>query len=141
MTKKQSETAVKILQSLNDFLLGDELDFKRMPREKVSKFLEKHQLDADKVYKNAKDALSLARGKLELERANEKRRRLENDAGQKKSLLRARVGSLLAQIEQLAGSQVSAAYARKFEKATEEDLRTLLDDFDLLDQLDFKDDG
>lgn len=140
MGKKKPETASEMLESLNDFLLGDEPDFKGMPEEEVAAYLEKSNLDSEQVFKAVHRALAKARGQQELAQAHETRRRIQESLPGARAATGLRQ-SLLEQIRALAGAGAAEVYARKFEEAPDEDLRSLIEDFELLDQLDLGDDA
>ena len=139
MGERKPETASQMMEALNDFLLGPEPDFKTMPSEELAAFVSKHGLDVDPVWKSVRSALAASRGQLDLEIARQKRLRLERES-RTSSPRQGLREHLLAQIEAIAGPSMSAVYARKFEEAPDEDLASLLEDFELLDQLDFAED-
>lgn len=137
--KKKPETASQMLESLNEFLLGEEPDFKSMPADEVAAYLQKEKLDAGRVFKTARSALASAQGQIELAKARERRQLLQEKLPTplRPSGLRE---ALLQQIRELAGASAAQVYARKFEEAPDEDLRSLVEDFELLHQLDLGDD-
>lgn len=59
---KKPETSSQMLESLNEFLLGTESDFKTMPTEKVAAYLKKNKLDSESVYRATKEMFKEARG-------------------------------------------------------------------------------
>lgn len=69
MGKKKPETASQMLESLNEFLLGPEPDFKTMSPEKVATHLKKNKLDANQVFATTRASLKEARGQIELAKA------------------------------------------------------------------------
>ena len=135
MGKRKPETASQMMEALSDFLFGPEPDFKRMAPDELAAFVSKHGLDVEPVLKAAKAALKASGGQLELELARRKRLKLaeERRASVPRQGLREH---LLAQIKAIAGPSQAAVYARKFEDSPEEDLATILEDFEWLDQLD-----
>lgn len=60
---KKPKTASQILESLNEFLLGPEPDFKTMPPAEVTAYLKKNKLDPEKVYTAAKAMLKEAKAR------------------------------------------------------------------------------
>ena len=140
MGEKKPETASEVLRSINEFLLGPEPDFESMSEEEVKAFLRKNQVDSTSVFRAARNSLEEAQGQLELGRARKKRLRIERLFPEVRRATSGLRDGLLDQIRTLAGEDTAAVYARKFQSAPEEDLRTLVEDFDLLDQLDFDDD-
>lgn len=139
MDKKKPETASQMLESLNEFLIGPEPDFKTMPADKVAAYLEKNRIDANSLAKTTRSMLSEARGQIKLAKAREKRLRIEQDLPSPTPSSGFRV-SILEQIRALAGPQTAAVYARRFGDAPDADLRSLVEDFELLDQLDLGED-
>ncbi len=138
MGKKNPETASQMLESLNDFLLEPESDFRPMPSEKVTAYLKKNKLDAARVTSAVQAKLDELCGQMALARAREKRLSIERKIPAGRSL--GARATLLEKIRALAGSQAAAVYARKFEDAADADLGSLLEDFEFLDQLEFDDD-
>lgn len=136
MGERKPETAAQTMEALNDFLLGPEPDFRTMPREELAAFVSKYGLDVGPLLKSVRSALAESRGKLDLEVAREQRLRLERESRTSSPRPGLRE-HLLAQIEAIAGPRMSAVYARKFKEAPDEDLASLLEDFELLDRLDF----
>jgi hypothetical protein len=139
MGKRKPETASQMLEALNDFFLGPEPDLKTMSPDELATFVSENRLDADTVFKAVTSALEAARGQVDLKIARQNRLRLRQrvQASAPRQGLR---DKLLSQIEVLAGPRLSGVYARKFEKAPDEDLASLLEDFEFLDQLDFTED-
>ena len=139
MGKRKPETASQTLEALNDFLLGPEPDLKAMSSQEVATFLSENRLDADAVFKAVTSALEASRGQLDLELARQRRLGLRQRV-QPSAPRQGLRDHLLRQIELLAGPCLSGVYARKFEDAPDEDLASLLEDFEFLDQLDFTED-
>lgn len=139
MGEKKPETASQMLESLNEFLLGEEPDFKDMSTGEIAAYLKKNKLDSGRVFKAARSALNEAQGEVKLAKAREKRLSLQSNLPTTRKPLGQRA-ALLEQIRQLAGAEAATVYARKFEDSPDEDLRSLLEDFELLKQLDLDDD-
>ena len=139
MGKKKPETASRMLESLNDFLLGPMPNFSTMPSEEVAAYLKKNKRDAARVTRSTRTMLDEMRGQVALASAREKRLRIERrlpSIGPSPGMR----ATLLEKIRALAGSPAAAVYARKFEDAPDADLASLLEDFEFLDQLDLGDD-
>jgi hypothetical protein len=139
MGKKKPETASQMLETLNEFMLGPEPDFKTMTTEQVAEYLKKNKLDANQVFAATRALLKETRGQMELARARKRRFRVEESLPLGERLRGTRM-TLLEQIRALAGSRAAAVYARKLEDSPDADLRSLLEDFEFLDQLDLSDD-
>jgi len=139
MGKKKPETASQMLESLNEFLLGEEPDFKSLEADKVAEYLEKRSLNSARVFKEVHRTIATAQGQQRLARAHEKRLRIQEGLATPRRALGLRE-ALLQQIQGLAGAGAAEVYARKFEYAPDEDLRSLIEDLELLRQLDFGND-
>jgi hypothetical protein len=139
MTKDKSpRNALEMMNVLNDFLLGPEEDTRTLPLEKVKEELRNEGVDVDSFTKRALDRVSQNLSKLELREAKEKRLRLQEKLGQGKKILSDLKEDFLSRLESLKNSDpgLAQAYARKLEGADEEDLLSLIQDLDDLDELD-----
>ena len=139
MGKRKPETASQMAGALNDFLLGPEPDFKTMSSKELAAFVSKNRLNVEPVLKTVRSALAASRGQMDLEIARRKRLEVEQRA-QASAPRQGLRDHLLKQIEAIAGPSLSGVYARKFDEAPDEDLASLLEDFEFLEQLDFVED-
>ena len=57
MFKKKSEKPSRVLELLDEFFLGTDPDFKTMPLEEVTAYLEKNKLDSESVYRATRATL------------------------------------------------------------------------------------
>lgn len=132
---KKPDTAAEMVEALNEFLLDPAPDFREMPADRVAAYLKKNRLDSAGVFKVARTAVAEARAQLELAKARERRLRIEQRPLSVKSRHQIPRQALLDKIREIAGTQAASVYARKFEDTTDEDLRSLLDDFEFLAEL------
>lgn len=127
--KKAPSSASEVLQALHEFLLGPAPDFGSMPIEKVRKQLESEGLDTKTGYQLVREELAETHGELELGAARERRTKLQQLTVKASEFATATREELLAHLRSLAGTQDLAVAFRKYEDASDDDLRAILEDF------------
>ena len=140
MAKKGPGTASEALCYLNEFLQDLDLDVQSLSTEELGQHVQRSRLDTEAVMVAATRALEEAKGRLALEEARRKRAKVKSLLMKPRDMTEELRESLLARIQEIAGTGAAAVYARKLEESPDEDLRSLLQDFDLLGELDLDDD-
>jgi len=135
------ESASDILNEINKFLEPTEDELLQMPIEDVRKDLVCAGIDVDKDVKKIKCEITSIVAKEKLNQAKEDRIHLiENLKEFASSVKDFNKVDLVSRIKEKLGfnDKQAMVYYRKFEECREEDLKTLLDDFELLGRINKK---
>jgi hypothetical protein len=136
--KKPPQTPEDVLRELHEFLLGEEPDFWSMPSEKVQDYLREAGVDPKPTIQAIRKSIAEAKGTHALKIAREKRRQQELADATTKTTDRTRMSrdDLLAQLMELmrgqGSGQPAAVFMRKYEKCSDDDLRSLIEDCEAL---------
>jgi hypothetical protein len=131
MKKKESPKAAEVLKNLNTYLYGP--GGREPNAEEARRIAAEAGIDTSKLYQQVREMLASARGKGALARAREKRLKLLGlrkalEAGLSKP-------EILERVKAFFDSNPELAHAyRKFKSAKDSDLKTLLEDINLLEK-------
>lgn len=130
---------MKLVKSLHDLVCGDDINnIETMPMEEVYSYLKKNNIDHKQVISNVQDRLKKMKAKASLDEAKAKRtdflEQMNNfvpSATDLKESVKSLIDRMMTEKHQLA-----SAYFRKFESATEDDLKSLYRDLKTLEYMD-----
>jgi len=141
MADSQQTPATDAVKALAEFLYEPDLD--ALAPEEIRARLKETKTDVEVVRKRFETALAQAKGRIQLAKARERRESFMSRVGELRQQLtsdahvRERVRDF---VQEVFGGKSEAAVAwRNFERATDDDLRTMIDDLTLLEDLE-KDD-
>lgn len=142
MTDNKPRSGTELVKSLHDLICGDDIDHvETMPVDEVYSYLKKNNIAHDQVIADVQERLNKMKAKALLDEAKAQRATLLERLN---SVLPSPVdlkGSVKGLIDQMmtGNPQLASAYFRKYEAATENDLKSLYQDLMALQQID-KDD-
>jgi len=134
--------ASDILRALHELIQAPEEDLATKPLEEVRAELKRRGVRTPPLIGRVKEQIAKARADVELAAARKERGRLleqldvlQSKLGDVPAELRERALSVLGMLSSK-NPTAAAAYFSKFEKASDADLRSLLEDLNLLDESD-----
>jgi hypothetical protein len=138
--EKRDPNAADILRGLHEFIQKPEEDVAAKPLEEIRAELKRRGIKTAPLIARTKELLAKAKANVELAAARDERGR----SLEQLKMLQGKLGNVSAELRERALSALSmlssknptaaAAYFSKFEKASDADLQSLLDDLNLLDE-------
>ena len=135
--KKTPKNASEILKALHEFILGPEEDVTTIPREKIQADLKAEGLNPAPLVARVREKLNKMKAEEELTRARNQRKYLLDLRGKMPKSPLALKEQILEHLRSLLANrpEMASAYFRKFEEANEADMRSLLEDLAMLDEM------